>query len=396
MADNEIVPVTVGDLTQGVINGSGVFDQIMSTIDIRVIREYDLNRIKGTDYSKVYLGAMEAAMGQSVAFLLGKDKAANEAALILAQVALAEAQKDKVLAEIVLLELQAPKIEAEIRAIDAGIIKTQAEVSLIGKQELKIAADIKATDAGILKTEAEIVLIEKQAPKIDAEIRAIDQSIVKSAADIRAIDAGILKTQAEINLMVKQEPKIVAETSLIGSQEDKVDRETANLKYQHDFMYPHQADEVKHKAHLIALQEQTEQAKTRDLIQIEGGSSILIGGLMGGQVDKLERESDLIIVKRAAEAGQFLDTIYVPNTPEIHGKPVKGSIGKQKAVWDAQITGFDRDAEKNLAKIFSDSYSVQVSNSEASGKYGIEASEVRAVMDWARNKSSVPPPIPQP
>ena len=126
----ETVPVTINDLTRGSLTGDGVFDKIMATIAVRLDKEYEKNRIKGTDYSQVYLGTMESAMQQSIVFLLGKDKAANEANLILAQIALAEAQRDKVLAEIVLLELQAPKIAAEIRAIDAQILQTEAEIEL--------------------------------------------------------------------------------------------------------------------------------------------------------------------------------------------------------------------------------------------------------------------------
>ena len=210
MADNEIVPIEIGDLTKGIVNGNGVFDKIMSTVDVRLTREYDLNRIKGTDYSKVYLGTMEAAMQQSIIFLLGKDKAANEAALIQAQILLAEANKDKVLAEIVLLGLQAPKIEAEIRAIDAGILKTGAEISLIGKQE----------------------------EKIDKDILLIDEQIIQMG-----FENDILKFKLDF-MLPKELEKITAEISLMGYQESKIEEEIKVIQYQHEYMLPAEVSKI--------------------------------------------------------------------------------------------------------------------------------------------------------
>ena len=75
--------IAVSELTTGTKNGTGVFDELMTTIDVRLADEYSEDRIKGTEYSKVYLGSMESALTQSIQFLLGS--------------ALLEAQENKIL-----------------------------------------------------------------------------------------------------------------------------------------------------------------------------------------------------------------------------------------------------------------------------------------------------------
>ena len=48
-----------------------VFDTLMGTVKKHLQEEYDAQRLKGADYSKVYLGSMEAVLGNSVQYLIG-------------------------------------------------------------------------------------------------------------------------------------------------------------------------------------------------------------------------------------------------------------------------------------------------------------------------------------
>lgn len=65
--------LTNDDLTTKTVDGTGTFDVLMSSISAHLGSEYDKGRITGAEYAKVYLGAMEAAMGNAVQFLLQKD-----------------------------------------------------------------------------------------------------------------------------------------------------------------------------------------------------------------------------------------------------------------------------------------------------------------------------------
>lgn len=301
---NEIVPLTIADLTRGAVSGDGAFDKIMSTIDVRLTREYEKNRIKGSDYSKVYLGAMEAAMQQSIAFLLGKDKAANEAALIAAQVELTEAQ----------------------------VRKTEEEIKLVTQQ--------------IAKVQAEIALIENNATKV-AE---------------------------EINLLKAQTSKTYAEVNLLGTQNSNLGKEGNILDYRLSTLLPSENSKLTAEAALITAQKETETAKTASTT-VDGNT---YAGLIGAQIGKLNGEIELLDQKYETERAQTNDTNGAIN--------YNGIVGAQRNVYLAQIDGFKRDAEKNLAKIFSDTWSVQASNSilDTTQGYGFSSAEVKSVMDTAR------------
>ena len=69
-------------VTNNVVTGSGAFDDLMEAVNIHLNAQYDLGRITGSDYATVYLGAMQSALQQSVAFALGLEKTNAEVALI--------------------------------------------------------------------------------------------------------------------------------------------------------------------------------------------------------------------------------------------------------------------------------------------------------------------------
>ena len=83
MAD---IPIT--DITDGTIEGTGVFDKLMKAVDVHIQVEYASGRLKGTDYANVYLGTMQSAMAQAVQFSLGKQAADKQAELLVNQATL--------------------------------------------------------------------------------------------------------------------------------------------------------------------------------------------------------------------------------------------------------------------------------------------------------------------
>jgi hypothetical protein len=59
-------------VANGVTNGTGVFDVLMDSINLQVNSDYELGRLKGTDYATVRLGTMQAALQQAITFVLQK------------------------------------------------------------------------------------------------------------------------------------------------------------------------------------------------------------------------------------------------------------------------------------------------------------------------------------
>ena len=83
--------LTQANLTQGsslstssahVVTGTGVFDDLMEAVNTHLEAQFQLGRITGTDYATVYLGAMQSALQQSVAYTIGQEKTNAEVDLL--------------------------------------------------------------------------------------------------------------------------------------------------------------------------------------------------------------------------------------------------------------------------------------------------------------------------
>ena len=71
--------------TNNVVTGDGVFDKLMETVNTHIDAQFKLNRIKGSDYATVYLGAMQSVIAQSIQFALQKKSQAAQVDLITRQ-----------------------------------------------------------------------------------------------------------------------------------------------------------------------------------------------------------------------------------------------------------------------------------------------------------------------
>ncbi len=112
------------------INSDGVFDTLSKTMRGQLEEEFKAGRITGTEYSKVYVTALDNTLGQSIQFLLQKDISARQAELLIAQRSLTLVQADGVLADIELTNAQTAKVIRETTMID------KQEASLTRPQDL--------------------------------------------------------------------------------------------------------------------------------------------------------------------------------------------------------------------------------------------------------------------
>jgi len=69
-------------VTNNVVTGSGVFDDLMEAVTTHLEAQFQLGRITGGDFATVYLGAMQSALQQSVAYAIGLEKTNAEVALL--------------------------------------------------------------------------------------------------------------------------------------------------------------------------------------------------------------------------------------------------------------------------------------------------------------------------
>lgn len=136
------VPITLEQLTEAKVGGTGVFDILMTAMTAHLDREYNQQRLKGQDYSQVYLGSVTAVLSNAVAFLLQKDEAANKAALVEAQIRLIEAQILKEGLDQELVDAQTKKViretanlvlEADNIIAQNCLLKAQYDLAMLNK-----------------------------------------------------------------------------------------------------------------------------------------------------------------------------------------------------------------------------------------------------------------------
>jgi hypothetical protein len=157
--DNKI---DINDLTHASVDGNGVFDVLMRAVDAHLQKEWSANRLKGNEYSTVYLGALESAMNASLQFLLNKDKLSKELDLL-------EVTKAKTEAEIALLN---QKRITEVANVDGTGVN---DTSIIGKQN----AVLSAQAAGYAR----------DAEQKAAEIMMRGYSVLTTTQDLTATDS---------------------------------------------------------------------------------------------------------------------------------------------------------------------------------------------------------------
>jgi len=167
MVDTPTSP-PIEEVTVAAIGGSGIFDQLMKATDIQLTQEYELNRIRGAEYAKVYSASIQAIMQQSIVYALGWRESFNKDKLIAAQI-------EKINAEILLLEQQGSneKLKGDLLLIQ--IAQEELKKELIEAQTW--AERAKTADDITINTPPDPVvgLIGKQKEKLQNEVDLLEQ-----------------------------------------------------------------------------------------------------------------------------------------------------------------------------------------------------------------------------
>ena len=164
-----IAPISNEDLTTKVVNGTGIFDELMTAAHAHLDQEWGKQRITGTQYAEVYLGQMTAVLQQSVAFLVQRD------AIYLNNL-LTQAQIDKANKELALLDKQIELIEAQIASQEANNTLIAQKV----KTEKAQIQDIVDGAAVVGVTGAQTALYKQQK---EGFIRDAEQKALKIISD---------------------------------------------------------------------------------------------------------------------------------------------------------------------------------------------------------------------
>lgn len=171
-----IEPITNEDLTTKIVDGTGIFDELMTAANAHLSAQWDMERITGTQYAEVYLGQLTAVLQQAVTFLIEKDKTYLNNLLINAQIELANKQ-------IELADKELEKADKEIELLDKQIELQELNKELIAQKVKTEKAQISDTVDGVPVTGiigAQIALYKQQK---DGFIRDAEQKALKIISD---------------------------------------------------------------------------------------------------------------------------------------------------------------------------------------------------------------------
>ncbi|WDR22568.1 putative tail protein [Salmonella phage vB_SenP_UTK0002] len=171
-----IEPITNEDLTTKVVDGTGIFDELMTAANAHLSAQWDMERITGTQYAEVYLGQLTAVLQQAVTFLIEKDKTYLNNLLINAQIELANKQ-------IELADKELEKADKEIELLDKQIELQELNKELIAQKVKTEKAQISDTVDSVPVTGiigAQIALYKQQK---DGFIRDAEQKALKIISD---------------------------------------------------------------------------------------------------------------------------------------------------------------------------------------------------------------------
>ncbi len=208
--------VTVADVTEGCVDGNGIYDVFMQAHVDAIHEEYAKQRIKGSEYSKVYLGGMEVAMTQAVTFALSKDKASTEAELARYEILKASYEIELAKAQICLTYAQIEESKNKAKLTEAQVWTELAKISddpvNVGAADdvadMRIAglADIPnitgVYGAQIAKSNEELALVTQKTITEEGQTDSSvfdDESILGRESTVRKYQANGFVRKAEVD-----------------------------------------------------------------------------------------------------------------------------------------------------------------------------------------------------
>jgi len=327
--------LTNKDLTERKVDGCGTFDALMSSVHTHILAEFQKNRITGSEYAKAYTAMTEAAMGNSVQFLLQKENAYWQAvngqmgaltARVQVDLAIKDLDiKDKELLikdkELLLMDKELGLKDAEIAIREQELLLKVKELDLM-EEQIKLAKEqMEAQRAQTMDTRSDGTTPVAGLIKIQKEqgIAQTDQI----EAQTSHIGKQELNTVAQTSHITKQELNTVAQTSLLGSQKLNVEAQTRHIAKQ----------ELNTEAQTTNIAAQTSHIAKQEL------NTVAQTTLLGSQ--KLSVDKD-ILVKEAQILNTTAQTSHIAKQ-ELNTEAQTTLLGSQKLSVDKDILVKDAD-----------------------------------------------------
>ena len=142
--------LTVGTLTECVVDGNGCFDKVMTALKAHLNLEYEAGRITGAEYTKAYIASMQGALQFSVQYLLGKDNAFFQALGTQASALRANIDAYTAKVQLAIAQAQAHQLKAQYATTVLQLSATEEQKELVEAQ-----TEVQKQQKGLLLEQTE-------------------------------------------------------------------------------------------------------------------------------------------------------------------------------------------------------------------------------------------------
>lgn len=307
--------IIIGDVTDGnnpKVN-PGVFDHLMSSVELRLTEQFQQVRITGPQYAEVYLGAMQTTMAQAMQFVLQEQVASKQAELLEQQI---------------LTEVQTTARAAE------EVTLAQKNILIAIQQELKLREEILHVTAQTALINAQKLQTDAQTAKIGKDEDLVDKQILSEVQKTLLITAQTAATNSEKVLTDQKTLSEVKNTLLIVAQTAKIGAETSILE-QKELTEVEQTSKTAAETALLVQKTDTEKAQILDTV-----NTVAVAGVIGkqknlftAQTDGFARDAEQKVLKILLDTwnvGKTADDLW-PTPTGIENLSLDAVITKAKA-----------------------------------------------------------------
>ena len=365
-----ISSISVDDLTAGVVDGSGVFDKIMSSLNAHMGVQFEKGRITSGDYAKVYLGAVQSGISQGIQFLLSKDKAYYENLGAQAAYQIAQANRVRALA-------------------DVELARAQIQIARYQTVKLKLDALTARNDFALSKMKLvtgynEIQISEAQGKLLGEQYETARAQTKDTMSDGQPI-GGLIAVEKDLKESQMLTAREELDTARSQTKDTLQDGSTVGglVAIEKAFKEAQQV-EMEKRGELVTEQVETARAQTRDTLS----TGATIAGILGVQKLTMMAQRDLTVEQNDAARAQTKDTLAngqpiegiakhekllkqaqallvreqyeaqrgQTRTTLSTGELVVGLIGAQTKLYEQQVVSYKRDAESKAMKLVMDSW----------------------------------------
>ncbi len=366
-------------LTEGTLNGNGVFDRLMHATGLHIKQEYEKGRITANNYADVYLGSVQSVLAQSVSFVLGKDRSYWEALnargnALAATYGIVRARADVVTAK---YAAAGQKLSAGRLVVDAytaqaeyatgkmglasgyqGVLQSEAQTALITEQQDAARAETKETllAGGPIQG---IKAIEKQTAQKNMEVATQQVLVMKENVDTARAqtkntlnDGGAVAGLLAVDKQIKEAQKL-----LTAEQADAARAQTKETNAAGATILGIAGSQItlgKFQAKLMEEQYETQYAQTKD--RLSNGTTV--GGLVSKDILIKTAQAKLVSEQYEAQRGQVRGTLST-------GEPVIGVMGAQTKLYEQQTESYKHDAMHKGVKALLDTWTARKSLDDA-------------------------------